>query len=458
MARSAVWKPAHRPAGKPASRKTGRMQGMVDEQGVGSERVVADHSRSLTSHWIALTLVAASVSAAPWAMSRLGFRGFVATYAFAVAAWPFARRVSLKTSTIIIIALALRLPMMIHPPLLSGDVYRYLADGSALASGHNPYTTPSSDPRVNHREIPTIYPPHAEALFALVHQLPLWRLLLIGCDVAVLMMLPAPARLGYALLPPAVLEGAWSGHLDLVAGMLLLLAWKRRSGSAAALAVGMKVIPLAAVPAIWAQSARRRFVLLFLAILLIPAIPFFLAGPVMPGMSSYATRWIFNSPAYDLVRSLIELLPLARWWTAIKDPLHLEAISNLVYRHLFADFLTRAVLGVLALALLARFWRRPVASIGILLLCAPAIHPWYWLSAAPLALVREKAWIAFALCAPFSYLLYAGAGKSLVFGLCYGLPLAITLARLRLSASESSDAEWPGAAARSGTAPETSRL
>ena len=270
-------------------------------------------------------------------------------------------------------------------------------------------------------------------------------------------MLPAPARLGYALLPPAVLEGAWNGHLDLVAGMLLLLAWKRRSGSAAALAVGMKVIPLAAVPAIWAQSARRRFVLLFLAILLIPAIPFFLAGPVMPGMGSYATRWIFNSPAYDLVRSLIEPLPLARLWTAIKDPLHFEAISNFVYRHLFADFLTRAVLGLIALILLTRFWRRPVASIGILLLCSPAIHPWYWLSALPLALVREKTWIAFALCAPFSYLLYAGVGKALVFVLCYGLPLAITLARLRLSASESSDAEWPDAAARSDRAPETSR-
>ena len=106
---------------------------MIDEQ-VGR--------RWLTSRWIALILVAASVSAAPWAMSRLGFRGFVAVYAIAVAAWPFARRIELTTSAIIIIALALRLPMTIHAPLLSGDVYRYLADGSALASGTIP--TPRS--------------------------------------------------------------------------------------------------------------------------------------------------------------------------------------------------------------------------------------------------------------------------------------------------------------------------
>ena len=405
----------------------------------------------------ALIVVIASLTAAPAVMSRFGFRGFVVAYALAIAAWPFARRLSFSSATIIVIALALRLPMMIAPPLLSADVYRYLSDGTALASGHDPYTTLPSDPRVNHPEIPTIYPPHAEILFGLVHQLAAWRLLIIGCDVVVLILLPAPARLAYALLPPAVLEGAWSGHLDLVAGMLLLLAWKRRSGMAGALAAGMKVIPLVAIPALWAQSARRRFSLVFLAVLLIPAIPFFIAGPVMPGMGSYATRWIFNSPAYDVVRLAVEPLPLVRLWTAIKGPLHLEAVSDFVYRHLYADFETRAILALIAIGLLARFWRRPVTSMAILLLCSPAIHPWYWLSALPLAFVRERIWIPFALCAPFSYLLYAGSGKPIVFALCYGVPLVVTLARLRPSANASSDAEWPGAVAHSDRAPETSR-
>ena len=405
----------------------------------------------------ALLLVCASLIAAPSVLSRFGFRGFVIAYALAIAAWPFAARVRLSSASIMVLALALRLPMMITPPLLSADVYRYLSDGSTLAAGHNPYTTLPADPRVNHPEILTVYPPHAEILFGLVHQLTFWRLLVIGCDVVVLTLLPAPVRLAYAILPPAVLEGAWSGHLDLVAGMLLLLAWRGRSGLAGALAAGMKVIPLVAIPALWAQSARRRFVPVFLAVLLIPAIPFLMAGPVMPGMGSYATRWIFNSPAYDIVLRAVEPLPLVRLWTSIKDPLHLEIVSEFVYRHLYADLEARAILALMALVLLARFWRLPVASIAILLLCSPAIHPWYWLSALPLAFVRERVWIPFALCAPFSYLLYAGSGKPIVFALCYGLPLLITLAGLRPSANASSDAGSPSAAAHSDRAPETSR-
>lgn len=428
---------------------------MVDNE--AGRRGIPDRPPWLATRLIALALLAVAVSAVPWVMARFGFRGFVAAYSIAILVWPVAQRLTLGISMILVVTLALRLPMMIPAPLLSADVDRYLSDGATLAAGADPYTTLPTDPRVNHREIPTIYPPHAELLFALVHRLPLWRLLIIGCDVGIVLMLPPPARLGYALLPPAILEGAWSGHLDLVAGMLLLLAWKRRSGAAAALAVGMKVIPIAAIPALWVRSAQARFVLVFLVTLLIPAIPFLLAGPVMPGMGSYATRWIFNSPAYDLMRSLVEPLPLARWWTGIKDPMHLEFISDAVYRHLYADFITRVLLGFVALFLLTRFWRRPVASIGILLLCSPALHPWYWLSALPLAMVRERAWISFALCAPFSYLLYAGGGRALVFALCYGLPLAITLGRLRPSASGSSAAGWPDAEAHSDRAPETSR-
>ncbi len=409
----------------------------------------------------ALVVLIASLIAAPAVMTRFGFRGFVLAYAIAICAWPFARRLRLSTTAVLLLALALRLPMLLTPPLLSGDVYRYLSDGAALASGHNPYKVLPSDSRVNHPTIPTIYPPHAEILFGVVHKLTAWRLLIIGSEVAVLILLPAPLRLSYALLPPAVLEGAWSGHLDAIAGMLLLLAWSRRSGVAAALAAGMKVIPLVAVPALWAQSPRRRFALMFSAALLIPAIPFLIAGPVMPGLGTYATRWVFNSPAYDLVRLAVEPLPLVRWWTAIKDPLHLEAISNLVYQHLYADFATRAVLGLIALVLLARFWRRPVASIAILLLCSPAIHPWYWLSALPLALIGERRWIPLALCAPFSYLLYAGTARPIVFALCYALPLAITLAitlaTLRPSATASSGAGLPSAETHSDTAPETSR-
>jgi len=69
-------------------------------------------------------------------------------------------------------------------------------------------------------------------------------------------------------------------------------------------------------------------------------------------------------------------------------------------------------------------------SLSLFLLLTPTIHPWYWLVAVPPALIERSAWIAFALCAPFSYLLYDGAPKALVYALCYGLPLlALTRSR-----------------------------
>jgi hypothetical protein len=328
-----------------------------------------------------------------------------------------------NSATLVAIAIALRAIFLFTDPQLSADVHRYMWDGRELASGHDPYARPPlDDPRVNHREIATIYPPHAELLFAVVHAIPLWRLLLIACEVAAVMLIPRRFALAYATFPPLLFEGAWSAHVEVVAALLVLVAFTRDSGAAAGAAIGMKVIPLAAVPALIARSSRRaRFVAMLALVLIVPFIPFALAGPLMPGMRDYATRWIFNSPAYDSVFAMVDRVPLKAWWTSIKDPLHLEAISDFVYHHVYSDFVTRAILGVCAVVAIFRLRRRVAASIAALLLFSPAIHPWYWLVAVPVALIeRANIVLALALCAPFSYLLYAGASKWLVYALCYG--------------------------------------
>lgn len=332
----------------------------------------------------------------------------------------------------IVLAVALRAVFLVAEPQLSADVYRYLWDGRELASGHNPYARPPLDPRINHPEIPTIYPPHAELLFAVAHWLPVWRLLLIGCDVALLLLVRRrPALLlAIATFPPLLFEGAWSAHVEVVAALLLALAFLRDSGAAAGVATGVKVIPIAAVPALLARSRTRgRFALAFGLALLLPAIPFLFAGSFMPGMRDYATRWIFNSPAYDLAFAAVDRLPLKETWTRIKDPLHLEPISDFVYRHVYSDFVTRAMLalcGVVLIALAARR-QRVASSVGALLIVSPAIHPWYWLVAVPVAMIeRDALYLAFALCAPFSYLLYGGrAPQWAVYALCYALPVVV---------------------------------
>lgn len=384
-----------------------------------------------------------------------GVSGFLIAYATAVLAWLIARRAPLPFGAVLAIAIALRLGMLFAPPLLSGDVYRYLWDGRALASGQNPYAAAPNDPRINHSEIPTIYPPHAELLFAVVHQLTIWRLLLIAADVTALFLLRANA-LPYAIFPPLIFEGAWNGHIEPIAAALLLLAWRYDSAIAAALSAGLKIIPLAAVPALMIRSKRRRrFLVVFAVVLLVPALPFLLAGPLMPGMRDYATRWVFNSPLYDTVFAVIDWLDigahLKNAWTSIKDPLHLEAISPFLYSHLYSGFLARCALAVMAIALIIRFRRHPAASIGSLLLCSPAIHPWYWLVLAPFA---SGVWLWLAVCAPFSYLLYAGVSKWVVYALCYGLPILTAL--LPLSRPATSSAGWRWTAIRSHTARGTS--
>jgi len=79
---------------------------------------------------------------------------------------------------ILTFALLLRLMFLFSPPELSDDLYRYCLDGIMLISGENPYShapldlkelTPAISalvPLVNHPDLPTIYPPAAQIVFA----------------------------------------------------------------------------------------------------------------------------------------------------------------------------------------------------------------------------------------------------------------------------------------------------
>jgi glycosyl transferase family 87 len=431
---------------------------------------------------VALILLAAAIVLAPAAMARFGFRGFVALYIVAVLLWLPLRRFALPLGPTLVIGLALRTMFLVPEPALSGDVYRYLADGRRLASGHNPYTYTPDDPRINHPEIRSIYPPLAQLLFAQFEQpylglfgranagaaLLVWKLILIAADLAAIVLLRKyGAAFAFATCPLVLFEGVWNGHIDALAAVFLGLALARRSGFFAGVAAGLKIIPLAAVPALF---GRRRPPFSFLFAFFAPFLVF-LGGPIMPGFRDYATRWIFNSPLYDLVRAIVERIPTKEIWT--HHPLRFEAISDVVYRYLYPDFLTRAILATLAVAgiLLAR---RVTTAVGVLLLCSPAIHPWYWLTLVPVAFMEQaddgppasrrleqrrpgaeggsgnaseaaeraetahsqpartpavhRIFLALALCAPLSYLLYVSASPLLVHALCYGIPL-VTLWR-----------------------------
>lgn len=367
---------------------------------------------------------------APLATSRWGFRGFVSLYAVAALAWlPLVRRV-LPLGATLAIAVVLRALLLLHEPLLSGDVYRYLSDGRVSAHGGNPYAYTPSDSRINHPEIRSIYPPLAQLLFRFVHELTAWRLLLLAADLAVVVLLRRSGALAYATCPLVLFEGVWNGHIDLLAGALLAVALARRSTIAAGLSCGLKVIPVAALPVLMRRSKPQQLAILALSLAL-PVIPF-LGGPIMPGFRDYATRWIFNSPLYDGIRAIVQRIPTKEIWTG--HPLRFQFLSDFVYRHLYADFLTRAILGVLAVGGIV-LARRATTAIAALLLCSPAIHPWYWLTLVPSALIERSGWLYVALAMPFSYLLYGGTAPWLVYAAIYATSALSARVMSRPSAS-----------------------
>ena len=137
----------------------------------------------------------------------------------------------------------------------SDDVARYVWEGRILREGFNPFAITPEDPRlaayrdavyplINHKDMPAIYPPVAQAVFVLLSTVTRsvegYRLFLAGVELlAVGLMFPWLRALGlprervalYALNPLVILGIAGHGHLDslqillLVAGLWL---WARR--------------------------------------------------------------------------------------------------------------------------------------------------------------------------------------------------------------------------------------
>jgi hypothetical protein len=181
-------------------------------------------------------------------------------------------------------AALMRLIVLVAPPSLSDDVYRYVWDGRVQASGVNPYRYVPADPalvglrddaiypHINRKDYATtIYPPGAQALYWLVTRasetVTAMKLTMVGCEIAALALLaamlgraglPRARILLYALHPLPVWEFAGSGHVDaaMIAAMALALWLHQRggrasTGAALAIATAIKLLPVAIGPALW---------------------------------------------------------------------------------------------------------------------------------------------------------------------------------------------------------------
>jgi alpha-1,6-mannosyltransferase len=338
---------------------------------------------------------------------------------------------------IVLSACLFRVTLISAPPALSDDLYRYRWDGRVLLAGGNPYLEPPSsasggeanpdplDRLIAHRDVGTIYPPLAQAAFALGVRLSPGlvgiKVVLTCCDLMVIAMLghllkkrgePRRRILIYAWNPLVIAEVAWSGHLEPL-GMLLVLVsaaaiLENRGGIAtmALTAAGLvKVLPLALF-APFGRTIRSRF--LALAPLLFAAAlwPFRAAGwRLLDGARAYARHWVANDSLFGLVQAGIE------WWgptPGLKGAVawlraHLPGSEGLdrLYPYLYPPDLARAVCAAAVLLVALNILRRGLEPLrgaslmtGTLLLLSPTLHPWYLLWMLPwICLMPSPAWI-----------------------------------------------------------------
>jgi len=314
---------------------------------------------------------------------------------------------------IAIVALACRAALAPANMIQEVDPYRYVWDGQAVLQGANPYVLAPAEAhagrrapavglgdagaatyeRIGYRDVPTIYPPVAQGLFALSQWLSPWGLggwrgmILLAEAASVVLLVAAASR---AARPPGwVVVYAWSPlvlkefsnglHLDVFAVLgLCVLVWavlrERLLLAFVALAwtALVKVFAVALVPVLatlaWRRDPRRalRGVLVFVFLVGVAYLPWIGAGPeVFDGLVIFAERWQRNASLFALAAAVTARH--ARLVCALAGIGVVVAAGSAVYRNPTAMRACGALLAVV---------------VAIFLL-APTANPWYFTWAVP---------------------------------------------------------------------------
>ena len=327
------------------------------------------------------------------------------------------RRGPLPRATIWIVlgaAVAMRALTLAAPPLLSSDVYRYVWDGRVQLAGINPYRyLPVADelaflrdeavyPHINRAEYaPTIYPPAAQAIFALAAAVMPgvfgMKLMMAGFDAlaigALYWLLRIAGRdpaelLIYAWLPLPVWEFAGNAHIDAAAAGLLavalLIAMRGRAvwiGVVLAAATLTKFLPAAVFPAFW-RPRDWRLPVAFVATLVAFYLPYSAVGwRVLGFLSGYASEEGMDSGhGVFLLQLLGRAVTLPGWVWAVYVVVALSVIGLLGARFAFGGPLPMAPGARVAVQ------SRQAVILGAAVLVAVSPHyPWYFGWLAPLA-------------------------------------------------------------------------
>ncbi len=371
--------------------------------------------------------------------------------ALAATALALRSRARMALPGVVAVAVALRLALIPTMPDLSGDVYRYIWDGRIVAAGFNPYTHVPADPALLTLRDPaqyglidkrdyavTIYPPVAEAMFALVTRasssvaaMKAAMVLLEG--VAVLAMARLLARLGrrrewlslYLLHPAPLWEIAGNGHADAATMAFLFgaFAWldgvERPYRAAVAVTLGALVKPTAALalPALW-RPWQVRLPMLVVTVAALCYLPFTLSAGtgVLGFLPSYAREQGLGSGTGIFALALLGAAGLFRPWMtgAYALAAALLLVGTALWTRRRSQRALQGALGGTALLVVL-----------FLLLLTP-VFPWYFLLALPFTALLGL-WSPFAL-STGGFLLYGFHADAPAFLPRWSLLMALVLA------------------------------
>ncbi|MDH5717718.1 MAG: hypothetical protein OEZ22_08770 [Spirochaetia bacterium] len=222
---------------------------------------------------------------------------------------------------------------LFKPPLLSGDIHRYVWEGHVQNLGYNPYSiapdntifnNETLNKEVNHPRMTAIYPPLAQIIFrffSLINpSLYLFKLFFLLVSLYFVFFLSRKkeffkdAYLLAALFPFFIIETSSSGHFDIIGILFLTLAVfylyqndGSKSGLFLVFSVLTKIVPVIFLPLFFVNLKKKQklyFTAAFTSGFLL-YIPYINAGiRLFDSFSTYSKDWVFRGYFYTMMKFL----------------------------------------------------------------------------------------------------------------------------------------------------------
>ncbi|MCB0631512.1 MAG: glycosyltransferase 87 family protein [Saprospiraceae bacterium] len=371
--------------------------------------------KTTISNWIAAGVLLACTIFLGFVPEQSDFLEIVLAYLPFFAAYAYVIRMGEKASLKFWLGIGLlaRLILLFSFPRFSDDVYRFIWDGRLLINGLNPFDhlpayyleaghqVPGLEPalyeKLNSPEYFTIYPPVAQATFALACSLfPnsisgsafIMKLFLLLCEAGTIFLLPRilngfklprTRSLIYALNPLLIVEIVGNLHYEgamiffLVLGLYLLQ--KERYGWAAvaiALSIAAKLLPLLFLPFFIRRLGWKRSIRFFavmggaLVLLFLPLVNGVFLQNFGNSLDLYFRKFEFNGSIYYLLR-----------WIGFR----IKGYNTIAQLGPWLAFATFTGISLAAILDKDQRWRslpgRALFAICLYLFFTTTVHPWY---------------------------------------------------------------------------------